>query len=157
LHDADDRKYFKPTAEVQEEINRLDDGEAKLRLQYCNACTVMQEIGAGDQVVSDALEMIGHVSTSANGNSVPEVALSNPEFLWPRFCDRLEAIGPIGAVRCYQYNTEIGAPLAVDSTPKPQSERELWEDHVVDERFINYQQSGGKSESMMDHYYDKLL
>jgi hypothetical protein len=45
--------------------------------------------------------MISYVSASANGNKIPEIALEFPEFLWPRFCDRLEAIGTIGAVRCY--------------------------------------------------------
>jgi hypothetical protein len=46
-------------------------------------------------------EMISYVSASANGNRVPERAESEPYLLWPRWCDRLEAIGPIGAVRCY--------------------------------------------------------
>ena len=52
--------------------------------------------------------MISYVSASDNGNSIPERARSNPELLWVRFSDRLEAIGMIGAVRCYQYNEEKG-------------------------------------------------
>ena len=110
-----------------------------------------------EEVKADVLEMIGHVSTSENGNSVPQIALEHPEYLWPRYSDRLEAIGIIGAIRCYQYNSEKGAPLAVESTPRPQTEEELWLNHVKDERFEEYQSSGGKSASMMDHYYDKLL
>jgi hypothetical protein len=45
--------------------------------------------------------MIKFVSASGNGNQVPEEALLQPELLWVRFCDRLEAIGVIGAIRCY--------------------------------------------------------
>ena len=32
----------------------------------------------------------------------------------------------------------------------------MWAE-VKEERFENYQKSGGGSASMMDHYYDKLL
>lgn len=45
--------------------------------------------------------MINYVSASSNGNSVPERATANPELLWVRFSDRLEAIGTIGIVRCF--------------------------------------------------------
>ena len=101
--------------------------------------------------------MIEYVSASKNGNSVPEIAKTNPEYLWPRCCDRLEAIGTIGAVRCYQYALEIGNKLALpNSTPMPKTSEELWS-FVVPERFDEYQRSCGKSASMLDHYYDKLL
>ena len=43
-----------------------------------------------------------------------------------------------------------------EDTPRPQSEEELWKE-VSPERFQAYQSSGGKSASMIDHYYDKLL
>ena len=45
----------------------------------------------------------------------------------------------------------------MDTTPRPQTEDQLWKEFVLDDRFENYQKSGGKSDSMMDHYYDKLL
>ncbi|XP_023330750.1 uncharacterized protein LOC111703121 [Eurytemora carolleeae] len=99
--------------------------------------------------------MISYVSASVNGNTVPESALQDPTLLWPRFCDRLEAIGVIGAVRCLQYNQEEGAPLHTPLTPRPKTAEEVWT-HVTEERWNKYQ-SGGKSASMMDHYYDKLL
>ena len=54
-----------------------------------------------DETANEVLVMISHVSASKNGNRVPECAKSEPEMLWPRFCDRLEAIGFIGALRCY--------------------------------------------------------
>jgi hypothetical protein len=51
------------------------------------------------------------------------VALINPEMLWPRFSDRLEAIGMIGAVRCYQYTIENDRVLDIPGkTPMPETE-----------------------------------
>mmetsp|Transcript_11402 Transcript_11402/g.17190 ORF Transcript_11402/g.17190 Transcript_11402/m.17190 type:complete len:100 (+) Transcript_11402:145-444(+) len=47
-------------------------------------------------------------------------------------------------------------PLAVDDTPRPQNEDEVWA-AATEERFAEYQRSGGGSASMMDHYFDKLL
>ena len=110
----------------------------------------------GENLVEDVLMCIGFVSASQNGNRVPEIAEKHPEILWPRFCDRLEAIGVIGAVRCYQVTCERNGILHVEgSTPRPQNEEELW--NLVDpQRFVEYQKEG-KSNSMMDHYYDKLL
>eukprot|EP00088_Acartia_fossae_P027574 TRINITY_DN28319_c0_g1_i1.p1 TRINITY_DN28319_c0_g1~~TRINITY_DN28319_c0_g1_i1.p1 ORF type:complete len:149 (+),score=25.48 TRINITY_DN28319_c0_g1_i1:3-449(+) len=99
--------------------------------------------------------MISFVSASVNGNSVPDKARSDPSLLWPRFCDRLEAIGVIGAVRCYQYNTEKEDPLCTPNTPRPKTSEEVW-DYVTEDRWKQYQ-NGGNSASMMDHYYDKLL
>ena len=90
LHDADDRKYFKKDEQNAQKIieESLEDHAAK------------------NLILSESLEMISYVSASSNGNSIPERAITNPEFLWVRFSDRLEAIGTIGMVRCYQYNTE---------------------------------------------------
>lgn len=99
--------------------------------------------------------MISFVSASDNGNAVPKEAKSNPELLWPRHCDRLEAIGVIGAVRCYQYNQEKGRALSCDTTPRPVIKPQVWA-HVTPERFTKYMEAK-QSDSMMDHYYDKLL
>lgn len=78
-------------------------------------------------------EMISYVSFSDNGNTVPEVAVKHPEFLWPRFADRLEAIGAIGAVRCWQYNEEVKRPQAISTTPRPVTVSEVWS-HVTPAR-----------------------
>ena len=62
----------------------------------------------------------------------------------------------IGAIRCYQYAVEKGNALHVEGqTPRPKTEEEMWK-LVLPERFESYQKDG-KSASMMDHYYDKLL
>lgn len=141
LHDADDSKYF-------------PDGPKN---QYPNAKRIMQEAGVSEDVSAEALKMIGFVSCSKNGNSVPLEAEHEPEWLWPRWADRLEATGEIGVVRCWQFNRELqDVPLFTEKTPKPQSEIEVWE-LGTPERFERYQKSGGKSESMLDHYFDKLL
>ena len=70
---------------------------------------VMEEYGEGlkmcsinpKKVEKEAMEAISYVSASDNGNQVPKRAKKNPELLWVRFSDRLEAIGTIGAVRCW--------------------------------------------------------
>ena len=49
-------------------------------------------------LVSQVLQMISYVSASVNGNTVPQPANQDPTLLWPRFCDRLEAIGLTGKV-----------------------------------------------------------
>jgi uncharacterized protein len=139
LHDADDRKYFPETAST-----------------YANAAAIMAEAGAAQPVVDDAVRMISHVSCSANGNAVPPEAVDAPELLWPRWADRLEATGEIGVVRCYMYDAKSGRPLATEQTPRPATADEAFA-LATEERFAEYQRSGGGSASMMDHYYDKLL
>lgn len=141
LHDADDRKLFQKKAD--------DKG-------IMNAEKIMEQANAKMIVIKDAIHMIELVSCSKNGNSVPDDALREPELLWPRWADRLEATGDIGIIRCWQYNCEIGAPKVLSDTPRPKSEEEVWA-HATNERFERYQKSGGKSNSMLDHYYDKLL
>ena len=143
LHEADDHKYFK-TSE-----------------NFDNAREICQEVipdtlEAKEKIVSEVVQMISFVSASVNGNSVPEVAKADPTFLWARYCDRLESIGVVGAVRCYQYSLESGESLMLDTTPLPTTEQELWQE-VKEERWRSYQTGGGSSASMMDHYYDKLL
>jgi len=140
LHDADDRKYF-PDCEENE---------------YPNAFRIMMESGASAKEAEDAIQMIGLVSCSKNGNSFPAEAEKAPEILWPRWADRLEATGEVGVVRCWQYAIEKGNPLALPTSPRPKNEEEMWAT-ATPERFDAYQWSGGKSSSMLDHYYDKLL
>jgi uncharacterized protein len=137
LHDADDRKYF-------------PDSSA-----YPNARRIMADAGAEAGVIEEAVKMIGWVSCSANGNSCPEEANQEPEWLWPRWADRLEAVGSVGIVRCYQYNSEKGDPLSSPATPRPATEDEVFA-LAMPERFAKYQASSGGSVSMMDHYYGEL-
>ena len=141
LHDADDRKYF----------GKHDT--------LVHATRILSESGAaafGEGVTAEVLFMIGVVSCSKNGNSCPEQARDEPELLWPRWADRLEAAGEIGLARTFMHNTRSGEPLSCETTPRPANEAEAWA-LATEARFAEYQRSGGHSDSMMDHFYDKLL
>ena len=85
---------------------------------------------------------------------------NNYHLLIPRWSDRIEAVGARGVWRCYQYNQEKKRPLCIQGvTPRPKSHEELW-DLVVPERFEAYMSTeDGKTcdNSMIGHYYDKLL
>ena len=140
LHDADDRKYFgKESAKAM-----------------ANASRIMAEAGAPAAVIVDSLTMISLVSCSANGNSCPPECMEEPSLLWPRWADRLEAAGEIGVARCYLHNLKAGEPLSCATTPRPSSEAEAFA-LATEERFAAYQSSGGHSDSMLYHYFDKLL
>jgi len=92
LHDADDRKYFREGSQNAKRI--------------CISCLETQHFpdAEKERIVDNVLTMISLVSFSKNGNHVPEVAVKHPYMLWPRFSDRLEAIGTTGAIRCWQYS-----------------------------------------------------
>lgn len=131
LHDADDSKFFPDNTDNQ------------------NARYILHKIGVSDEQASLVIKMIELVSCSKNGNTPIE-----PEWLLiPRFADRLEAMGHIGIVRCWQYSKYKNRPLFLDSTPRPHSVEQIY-DIITLERFSKY---NGKSNSMMDHFYDKLL
>ena len=126
LHDADDHKLFKTT-------------------DYENARTLMRNIPSS--ISEKAIEMIDLVSCSKNKDS----KVNNEYYLFPRYADRLEAIGKIGVWRCYKYCTTINSPLYVSNTIRYRSADEL---KNTKSRFENY---SGQSDSMIDHFYDKLL
>ena len=104
--------------------------------------------------------MVDLVSSSKNGDTIPDSIKNEKWMLIPRYSDRLEAMGLIGISRCYQYSKTTNNPLYLPSnsefktpTARPKSEEEIWE-VATPER---YKQYTGKSVSMIDHYYDKLL
>ena len=136
LHDADDHKYFSTT-------------------DYDNARMIMKEANVDEKTNVKAIKMIDLVSCSKNGNTIPEECIESPELLWPRWADRLEAIGAHGVVRCWEYNTSKGLPLASEFTPKPISHEEALS-YASKERFEVYVENKN-SASMIDHYYDKLI
>jgi uncharacterized protein len=136
LHDADDRKYF--------------DTE-----NYENARRIMCDCGIPSKVATEATYMIDLVSGAKNGNHIPVECVEEPELLWPRWADRIESIGHIGIVRCWQYNVEKNRLVSSEDTPRPRSHEEALS-FVTSERFETYQRLG-TSASMLDHYYDKLL
>eukprot|EP00591_Stephanopyxis_turris_P000534 CAMPEP_0195525824 /NCGR_PEP_ID=MMETSP0794_2-20130614/26461_1 /TAXON_ID=515487 /ORGANISM="Stephanopyxis turris, Strain CCMP 815" /LENGTH=247 /DNA_ID=CAMNT_0040656365 /DNA_START=415 /DNA_END=1158 /DNA_ORIENTATION=+ len=141
LHDVDDEKYFP------------NGGECT----YPNAGHILQLAGIPDESSHNIINMIDVVSCSKNGNSVPNFVKANGDyhFLIPRWSDRLEAVGAIGVVRCFQYNQERNRPMSSDKSPRSKTVEEVWE-HATPDRFEAYQK-GGNSTDMISHYYDKLL
>jgi uncharacterized protein len=140
LHDVDDDKYFPEST------------------KYLNATMILENIRISHESRDRILNMIDLVSCSKNGNSVPSYIIENGDYhlLIPRWSDRLEAVGKVGVVRCYQYSIEKGLPLSTGSSPRPTIVEQLWE-CATPERFEAYQARGGTSEDMISHYYDKLL
>jgi uncharacterized protein len=134
LHDADDGKFFPNNK------------------NYENATEILQAYSEEERTL--ALQMIGLVSCSRNGNQT-----SQDIPLWmfiPRWCDRLEAMGEIGIKRCQIYNEHVKRPIYIpNATPVACNIIEL-ECIATNERFQRYQ-SGVPSVSMIDHFYDKLL
>jgi uncharacterized protein len=111
-----------------------------------------------DKTIDNVLQMISWVSCSKNGNRVPSSIKTSGDYhlLIPRWADRLEAVGAVGVVRCFQYNQEHDLPLCSETSPQAQSVDEVWQ-RATPERFDAYLTSGGHSEDMISHYYDKLL
>mmetsp|Transcript_18309 Transcript_18309/g.27117 ORF Transcript_18309/g.27117 Transcript_18309/m.27117 type:complete len:269 (+) Transcript_18309:107-913(+) len=147
LHDMDDKKYFPDTC----------PGE------HSNANSVLKALGItpfeNKESHEKIIKMISWVSCSENGNSVPIEVENNESYhlLIPRWADRLEAVGKKGVIRCYQYNQEMGTPLATDDSPCPRSEEELWSKYALPSKLLDYVNRGGTSTDMISHYYDKLL
>lgn len=131
LHDVDDRKYFKST-------------------NYANARNLLANL-ASDKDIEAIVKMIDLVSASKNKNNIPNDI--PPWMLIPRWAVRLESIGVEGIRRCLEYAKRINRPMCTNKTPRAHTEEELWK-IATPER---YQAYSGKSESMIDHFYDKLL
>ncbi len=61
--------------------------------------------------------MIDLVSFSKNGN---QINANDPiYFYFPRYADRVEALGLIGIYRTYQYSERLSNPFYTYETPKP--------------------------------------
>ena len=133
LHDADDTKYFSKN------------------LNYENARLILRI--AYPEVEDLTIQMISYVSASKNQSKIPLEAKEKPWLLWPRYCDRLEAIGWIGVTRTWDYTLETSRPLYTAGTSRAITEEELFK-IATKERYSKYT---GNSTSMIDHIYDKLL
>eukprot|EP00759_Apiculatamorpha_spiralis_P029570 PhF_6_TR31730/c0_g1_i1/m.46699/K06950/K06950; uncharacterized protein len=102
------------------------------------------------------LKMISLVSTRTHGNSAGDVKADEMWMLYPRFADRLEAIGEVGIQRALVYNDHVQTPMYTDASPMPITEAELSQ-VASSERFEGYMMSRTPSDSFIDHFYDKLL
>lgn len=135
LHDADDRKFWPENADHE------------------NARAVLRAAGRPD-LEPLVVEMISYVSASANRSEIPPACVAAPWKLLPRHCDRLEAFGWVGYLRCLEYTHTVGRPLWTPETARAADEADLWARVAAPARYAAYR---GNSVSMVDHYYDKLL
>ena len=135
LHDADDKKFF------PDNIN------------FENLVLIMKEHNHDMLDINLVKYMVELVSCSKNGDDIPEDIKDRLWMLIPRYADRLEAIGKIGIIRCYKYTRTVNSKLFTQDTPKPDNIDDIWK-YATQERYDLYD---GKSVSMIDHYYDKLL
>jgi uncharacterized protein len=149
LHEADDEKLFPASA---------DSGcNAHTILSACLpgalANGVLPDAGAeaAGAVADEVVEIINLVGTRKNKDGAVPKGMEWK--LIVRDADRIEAVGEVGIARCYAYNKKVGAPLSVPSTPRPLTEEDIWQ-IATPERFAAY---NGDSDSMVDHYFDKLL
>lgn len=140
LHDADDTKYFPNNVNFE------------------NARSILKAAEIPEDSCENILDMIRLVSCSKNGNHVPDHIRENADYqlLIPRWADRLEAVGAVGLVRCFQFNQEHHRLLSSPKSPRAQTEADVWK-FATPERFDAYTASGGSSDDMISHYYDKLL
>lgn len=147
-HDADDSKYFVGVTDHARSMST--------RILHNFVDPSVEDFGVKhrEKILSRIMLMIQYVSFRSNGNQVPPLARNEPEVLWPRFADRLEAIGYVGIIRTYQYTMEKGLKFSSKHAPTPLNEKELWA-YVTESRYKDYLKNG--SQSMMDHFYDKLL
>lgn len=135
FHDADDHKFFPDNEDF--------DNLQKIMLDHYHS----------KEDIELVKRMVDLVSSSKNGDNIPYDIIGKEWMLIPRYSDRLEALGEIGIVRCYQYNITSNAQLFVKTTPRPVKEEDIWK-YATIERYNLY---NGISDSMVDHYYDKLL
>lgn len=142
LHDIDDSKYFPSSVNYQ---------NARHILLVSSSSS--NDINSDD--IEDIIKMISWVSSSKNGDRIPEgVSDLNNYLLYPRYADRLEAIGIIGLERTLEYTKKVKGVLFTPTTPKATDETELFTQIATKERYESYSQA---SKSMIDHFYDKLL
>lgn len=147
LHDVDDRKIFTTSKSKQNASDILD----KILLSKYPTIYNYQT----KNVKKTILEMIELVSCSSNGNNMKGITPTNEWKLYPRWADRLEALGFIGIERCLGYSIDKKRPIDVKNTPHP-STRNTLHQTITSERFDKYMKNK-ESDSFLDHFYDKLL
>lgn len=145
VREIDEPEYVKRSIILAALLHDIDDRKFFDTNDYSNAREILHDFEHADLVI----EMISLVSCSTNGDSIVE-----PEWkLIPRYCDRLEAIGRVGLKRVYQYTVTKNRPHHTENTIVCKTLDEV-RNAANEERFREY---NGVSESMIDHFYDKLL
>lgn len=133
LHDADDPKIF-----------ATQNNENALKILKNTTLSID---------IDNVIKMINLVSFRNNQNT--KISEDKEWMLIPRDCDRVEALGGEGIKRCLLYTLHIRRDLFTEKTPRPKTEKEL--DELLSKGPSEYYLFNNNSETMIDHYYDKLL
>jgi len=157
LHDIDDRKYseskeeHKNTRKIMSMMFRglfMDEEIKQPNVRYKIVDTKIL------RMKDIVCRIIDTVSFYKNKNTIDPLL---PRFFYlVRDADRVEAMGEMGVLRCYQYSKHKGMKMFVEGkTIRLASENEIQQYlPLMKQRFEKYD---GKSISMMDHFYDKLI
>ncbi len=138
LHDADDKKFF----------------DSK---NYENARFILDRVIPGKRKIQKlVLKMIRLVSYTENGNSKDASCVKEDWLLYPRYADRLEAIGGVGIERCYIYTIYVDRLLYLETTPRAATKEELSQ-IITTERYQNYLDKKSSEDTLISHIYDKVL
>jgi len=148
LHEADDAKLFPGQADTS------PNARAVLAAVLPAALAGGEVPGGAEAAAGLADEVVEIIDlVSARKNKDGGVPKGKEWQLIVRDADRIEAVGEVGIARCFAFNQKVKAPVFVSSTPRVHTEAELWK-IATPERFAAY---NGESDSMVDHYFDKLL
>ena len=136
LHDVDDKKFFPQSCDYENARKLLED----------------QELSNAE--VEIIIKMISLVSCSTNGNENSDQL--EEWMLYPRYADRLEALGKVGIQRAISYANHLGRPMHDETTERVNTIEEL---NLVatKERFNNYVNKTKQATTTMGHFYDKLV
>lgn len=101
LHDVGDHKYAKPGEDPESQISNI-----------------MRERGASEELaikVQTIVKHVGYSNEAKNPQSVVSVLAKFPELAIVQDADRLDAIGAVGAGRCFAYGgaKSQGQPMSV--------------------------------------------
>jgi len=99
LHDADDKKYF------------------PFNKNYDNARLILKKQGVSEERIEKIIGMICVVSFSKNGDKMDNE--KGEEWYYPRYSDRIDAIGYKGIVRAYEYAKHVKNPISLPNTKVP--------------------------------------
>ena len=126
LHDADDEKIFPNSTNYQNARKILSD-------VLPDTAKEVKEV-TKETMIELVIEIIDLVSCRHNRNN--KVSPDNEWKLIVRYCDRAEAIGVIGIVRCYQFTIKSNMKFYTENTSRAVNFDELWK-IATPERFSN--------------------
>ena len=156
LHDVDDKKFFPNNNNYENaEMLMLEAGYNKNEIDYVKYMINLVSVSTNKdnieiQDLSLLKNLINNLGIDINDEDLKYIYEIH---LYPRYADRLESIGLVGIKRCLQYTITLNRPLYTSNTLFSTDIDDIYKICTKD-RYINY---NGNSESMIDHFYDKLI